>query len=60
MLSLTLSGPEFDQVAAAGDPVVKDCRYAVAVSPAGIVYYSNLTEIRRLEPPKPTETQAAP
>jgi len=48
------------KVAAAGDPVVKDCRYAVAVSPAGIVYYSNLTEIRRLEPPKPTETQAAP
>jgi glucose/arabinose dehydrogenase len=57
--SLTMSGPEFDQVAAAGDPVVKDCRYAVAVSPAGIVYYSNLAEIRRLEPPKPTETPAA-
>ena len=50
MRSLTLSGAEFNQVTAREDPVMKDCRYAIAVSPEGIVYYSNLTDIRRLTP----------
>lgn len=34
----------------ADDVVVQDCQLDVAISPDGIIYYSNLTEIRRLMP----------
>jgi hypothetical protein len=57
--SLTLSGPDFNQVSAVSEPVAKDCRFAIAVSPTGIVYYSNLSEIRRSVPPQATETPSA-
>ena len=42
---LTLSSPE--QVTAS-DIIVRDCKGDVAVSPDGVIYYSNATEIRRL------------
>lgn len=46
---LVLSGPELDQVT--DDAViVEDCRFDIAVSPDGIIYYSNEEEIRRLVP----------
>ena len=44
---LTLASPNFDQVTAE-DPVAFDCVRGVSVSPDGIIYYSNDTEIRRL------------
>jgi hypothetical protein len=56
---LTLSGPDLNQVSAAEEPVAKDCRFAIAVSPTGIVYYTNLAEIRRLVPPQTTDTPSA-
>jgi len=46
---LVLSGPELDQVTS-DDVVVEDCQLDIAVSPDGIVYYSNAEEIRRLVP----------
>jgi glucose/arabinose dehydrogenase len=46
---LVLSGPELDQVTA-DDVIVEDCRFDIAVSPDGIIYYSNEEEIRRLVP----------
>ena len=33
-----------------GSVVVRDCRLDIAISPDGLVYYSNKTEIRRLVP----------
>ena len=54
MRRLVLTGSNFDQVAdddADGDGVVvRDCQMDIAVSPDGIVYYSNENEIRRLVP----------
>lgn len=44
---LELSGPELDQVTA-DDVVAEDCQLDIAVSPDGIIYYSNADEIRRL------------
>ena len=44
---LVLSGPDLDQVTA-DDVVAEDCELDVAVSPDGIIYYSNADEIRRL------------
>jgi glucose/arabinose dehydrogenase len=49
MERLTLSGSEMDQVTAE-DVVVEDCQSDIAVSPDGIIYYSNEEEIRRLVP----------
>jgi len=49
---VVLGGPEGDQVSA-NDILVKDCKRDITVSPAGIIYYSNDTEIRRLPPPTP-------
>ncbi|MEE8385318.1 MAG: PQQ-dependent sugar dehydrogenase [Dehalococcoidia bacterium] len=49
MRRLVLSGPELDQVTA-DDVVVEDCQFDIAVSPDGIIYYSNENEIRRLVP----------
>jgi len=39
--------PNFDQVSA-DDVVAFDCNFGIAVSPDGIIYYSNDKEIRRL------------
>ncbi|MDP2675699.1 MAG: PQQ-dependent sugar dehydrogenase [Dehalococcoidia bacterium] len=47
MRRVVLSGAALDQVTD-DDVVVKDCWMDIAVSPGGIVYYSNDTEIRRL------------
>jgi len=44
---LTLAAPNFDQVSA-DDVVAFDCNFGIAVSPDGIIYYSNDKEIRRL------------
>jgi len=49
MRRLTLSGSELDQ-GTAEDVVVEDCQSDIAVSPDGIIYYSNEEEIRRLVP----------
>ncbi len=49
MRRLVLAGPDFDQVTA-DDAIVDDCALDIAVSPDGIVYYSNGEEIRRLVP----------
>jgi glucose/arabinose dehydrogenase len=45
---LTL-GASGDQVMSS-DVIVEDCKGAVAVSPEGVIYYANDTEIRRLLP----------
>lgn len=45
-----LSGPEGNTVTA-NDILVKDCKRDITVSPAGVIYYSNDTEIRRLAAP---------
>lgn len=37
-------------VVVGGSVVVRDCRLDIAISPDGLVYYSNKTEIRRLVP----------
>jgi glucose/arabinose dehydrogenase len=49
MRRLVLSGANLDQVES-DDVVVKDCGRDIALSPDGIVYYSNEEEIRRLVP----------
>jgi len=49
MRRLLLSGTDLDQVTD-DDVVVKDCDMDIAISPDGLVYYSNETEIRRLIP----------
>jgi glucose/arabinose dehydrogenase len=49
MRRLLLSGTDLDQVTD-DDVVVKDCDMDIAISPDGIVYYSNEGEIRRLVP----------
>lgn len=49
---VVLAGPNFDQVTT-DDVIVTDCKLAVAVSPDGIIYYSNDKELRRLIPPQP-------
>jgi len=54
MRRLVLSGDNLDQVLS-DDVVVEDCKLGIAVSPDGIVYYGNETEIRRLVP-LPVET----
>ncbi len=54
MRRLTPAGPDFSQIVA-DDVVTRDCRLDIAVNPDGIVYYSTLTEIRRLLPPAPTQ-----
>jgi glucose/arabinose dehydrogenase len=55
MHRVLLSGADFDHVDD-DDIVVEDCGRDIAVSPEGIVYYANDTEVRRLTP-IPVETQ---
>ena len=57
MRRLILSGAKLDQVAEVAENedvdnnvVIKDCQMDITVSPEGIVYYSNETEIRQLIP----------
>ena len=49
MRRLVLAGANFDEVTE-DDVIAKDCWLDVTTSPDGIVYYSNLKEIRRLVP----------
>jgi glucose/arabinose dehydrogenase len=49
MRRLVLSGANQDQVTE-DDVVVRDCQLDIAVSPDGIIYYGNSSQIRRLEP----------
>lgn len=49
MRALVLGGENQDEVLS-DDVVAEDCQLDIAVSPDGIVYYSNQTEIRRLLP----------
>lgn len=49
MRRLVLAGADQDQVIE-DDVVTEDCQIDVAVSPDGIIYYSNAEEIRRLTP----------
>lgn len=49
MRLLVLSGSNLDEVASE-DIVLDDCGRDIAISPDGLVYYSNDTEIRRLVP----------
>jgi len=46
---LVLPSPNFDQITA-NDRLLRDCWLDVTVGPDGFIYYSNLTEIRRLIP----------
>ena len=50
MRRLVLAPPNFDQVTA-NDVIARDCWLDVTVGPDGLIYYSNLSEIRRLPPP---------
>jgi glucose/arabinose dehydrogenase len=52
---LVLPAPNFDQITA-NDVVTRDCWLDVTVSPDGFIYYSNLTEIRRLIPAPPSQS----
>jgi aldose sugar dehydrogenase len=54
---IVLTPPNFDQVTA-DDIIARDCWLDVTVGPDGLIYYSNLTEIRRLLPPPETPTPA--
>jgi hypothetical protein len=45
-----LAPADFERVTA-NDVIARDCWLDVTVGPDGIIYYSNLTEIRRLLPP---------
>lgn len=49
MRRLVLSGANQDQVTE-DDVVVRNCQLDIAVSPDGVIYYGNLSEIRRLAP----------
>jgi glucose/arabinose dehydrogenase len=49
MRLLTFGGPNSDEVAS-DDVVVDNCGRDIAISPDGLIYYSNETEIRRLVP----------
>ncbi len=44
-----LQGPDQD-IVLDGSILVNDCRLDIALSPEGIAYYSNESEIRRLVP----------
>ncbi|TMB65891.1 MAG: PQQ-dependent sugar dehydrogenase [Chloroflexi bacterium] len=50
---LVLAPPNFDKITA-NDVIAKNCWLDVTVGPDGLVYYANLTEIRRL--PRPPES----
>lgn len=50
---LVLTPPGFD-ASTANDVIAKNCWLDVTVGPDGLVYYSNLTEIRKLIPPAPS------
>jgi len=50
---LVLAPPNFDSITA-NDLLARDCWLDVTVGPDGLIYYANLTEIRRLIPPTPT------
>lgn len=53
MRRLVLAPPNFDQVTA-NDVIARDCWLDVTVGPDGLIYYANLSEIRRLPPPPET------
>jgi len=55
---LVVPPPNFNQITA-NDIVARDCWLDVTVSPEGFIYYSNLTEIRRLVPPPPSSSPSA-
>jgi glucose/arabinose dehydrogenase len=55
---LVLPAPRFDQITA-NDIVTRDCWLDVTVGPDGFIYYSNLTEIRRLVPALPSQSPSA-
>ena len=50
---IVLAPPDFKQVTA-DDVIAKDCWLDVTLGPAGLIYYSNITEIRRLIPATPS------
>lgn len=50
---IVLTPPGFD-AATANDVIAKDCWLDVITGPDGLIYYSNLTEIRKLVPPAPS------
>jgi aldose sugar dehydrogenase len=54
---LVLAPPNFEEVTA-DDVIARDCWLDVTVGPDGFIYYSNLTEIRRLIPSTPTPSPA--
>jgi glucose/arabinose dehydrogenase len=54
---LVLPAPNYDQITA-NDVVARDCWLDVTISPDGFIYYSNLTEIRRLVPPAQTPSSS--
>ena len=49
---LVLPTPRFDSITA-NDIIARDCWLDVTVGPDGLIYYANLTEIKRLIPPTP-------
>ena len=49
---LVLATPRFDSITA-NDIIARDCWLDVTVGPDGLIYYANLTEIKRLIPPTP-------
>jgi glucose/arabinose dehydrogenase len=53
---VVLAPPSFDRVTA-DDVISLDCWLDVTVGPDGLVYYANLTEIRRLTPATPSSAQ---
>ena len=58
MRRLVLTGANKDQVTE-DDVVVQGCKLDIAVSPDGIIYYSNFTEIRKLVP-RPSDESSSP
>jgi glucose/arabinose dehydrogenase len=56
MRRLVLTPPKFD-AATANDFIANDCWLDATVGPDGLLYYSNLTEIRKLIPPSTTTSQ---
>jgi glucose/arabinose dehydrogenase len=52
--ALVLEAPDFETVTS-DDAIAENCLVATAVSPDGVIYYSNETEIRRVVPPEAEE-----
>jgi len=56
---LVLAPPNLDKITA-NDVIARDCWLDVTVGPDGLIYYANLTEIRRLLPPAPSPSPSPP